>query len=428
MTTFKAMVLPHHLKSDGTYNVKIRVTHNGQRRYIATNTYVEKKHLTSKNLKIKSPEILDVLEERISSMRLEVSKLGMVAENMEIDELIDYLNNTLNKGEYFRLNFIKYGREKISKMKEGTGKIYTTTLNAILRFTNGKEIDIQEITSSWLKNFVEFLEEEPRIRTNVKNSNEKKGERAKSLYTSCIRHLYNMAREEYNDEERQVVPIPYNPFTRFKMPKAPAPKDRDLSVEVIQRIIDLDLDDKNSNNIGIRTGEYSRIRLARDMFLISFGLIGMNTADIYEMKKVRNGVVDYERKKTRDRRADRARMKVRVEPEIAKYMDKYHAPFSKDHQLTIPVHYSSAEGFSDAINKGLRVIADMIGVDRFTLYSARHSWSTIAHNVARIDKYLIHAAINHTDKSMSVTDIYIAKDYSLFWDANRKVLDLFKWK
>lgn len=36
MATFKAEVYAHQKKKDGTYNIKIRVTHNGEKRYLAT--------------------------------------------------------------------------------------------------------------------------------------------------------------------------------------------------------------------------------------------------------------------------------------------------------------------------------------------------------------------------------------------------------
>lgn len=46
MTTFRALVQSHHLKKDGTYNVKIRINHNGVVKYIPTDEYVTKDDLT----------------------------------------------------------------------------------------------------------------------------------------------------------------------------------------------------------------------------------------------------------------------------------------------------------------------------------------------------------------------------------------------
>lgn len=40
MATVCAKVLKHHLKADGSYNVKIRIFHRNEKRYIDTEHYV----------------------------------------------------------------------------------------------------------------------------------------------------------------------------------------------------------------------------------------------------------------------------------------------------------------------------------------------------------------------------------------------------
>ena len=47
MATFKAEVYAHQKKKDGTYNIKIRVTHNGEKRYLATPYFIYKEDITS---------------------------------------------------------------------------------------------------------------------------------------------------------------------------------------------------------------------------------------------------------------------------------------------------------------------------------------------------------------------------------------------
>ena len=46
MATFKAEVYAHQKKQDGTYNIKIRVTQNQKKRYLATPWFVTKDDLT----------------------------------------------------------------------------------------------------------------------------------------------------------------------------------------------------------------------------------------------------------------------------------------------------------------------------------------------------------------------------------------------
>lgn len=57
MATFKAEVYAHQKKADGTYNIKIRVTHKQRKKYLATPWYVGKEDLT-RSLKLKTKDTL----------------------------------------------------------------------------------------------------------------------------------------------------------------------------------------------------------------------------------------------------------------------------------------------------------------------------------------------------------------------------------
>ncbi|MBP1615461.1 MAG: tyrosine-type recombinase/integrase [Bacteroidetes bacterium] len=40
MATFKAEIYKHQKKANGTWNVKIRITHNREKKYLSTSIYV----------------------------------------------------------------------------------------------------------------------------------------------------------------------------------------------------------------------------------------------------------------------------------------------------------------------------------------------------------------------------------------------------
>ena len=84
--------------------------------------------------------------------------------------------------------------------------------------------------------------------------------------------------------------------------------------------------------------------------------------------------------------------------------------------------YNTANNFNRAINKGLKQIGEALKVDDLEFYAARHSWATIALNKVGIDKYTVHAALNHVDEAMKVTDIYIERDFMNENKANAKVV------
>lgn len=62
MAAFKVCAFRNHLRKDGTYNVKLRITHNCQTRKISTPFYVEEENL-SPDLQITDDEHVDLRED-----------------------------------------------------------------------------------------------------------------------------------------------------------------------------------------------------------------------------------------------------------------------------------------------------------------------------------------------------------------------------
>ena len=210
-----------------------------------------------------------------------------------------------------------------------------------------------------------------------------------------------------------------NPFRNLRL-ETPAPTaKRAISAESIQQIIDLP---PLANE---------RARMARDCFLLSFALMGMNSADLLTCPPARKDEIVYFRQKTASRRTDRAEMHVRIEPCVSPLIARYSDKTGK-RLLHFYLRYKDRVSFNKAINKGLKDVGEAIGVDGLTFYAARHSWATIARTPreeggAGLDKYVIHEALNHVDTSMKVTDIYLVKNWRGIFEANKAVMNLFDW-
>lgn len=234
-----------------------------------------------------------------------------------------------------------------------------------------------------------------------------------------MKAMYNRAKLKYNDEDYGFIPITRAPFSKIKLPEH-VPAKRAISLETLQRIIDLPY--RPDTVTGAK-----RYNLAKDCFIMSFGLIGMNSVDLYTCQDIEDGVLIYHRKKTCTRRADRAEMRVKIEPMIAPLMAKYKDPFKK-RIFRFYLEYSNPDALNKAINKGLQMIAVELGLPALQYYAARHAWATIARSrLLKIEKATVHEALNHVDLKMRVTDMYIEKDWSVIWEAHTKVLALLKW-
>lgn len=79
MATFKLVILPHHKKGDGTYNPKIRITHNRKVKYISTTYYIESEKIT-KTFKIKDLNIQSALDNLVIDYRKNATLSEIVSE------------------------------------------------------------------------------------------------------------------------------------------------------------------------------------------------------------------------------------------------------------------------------------------------------------------------------------------------------------
>jgi len=423
MATFKALVLAHQKKDDGTYNVKVRVTHLGKSKYIKTQHYVGANDILKKGnkIKIKNQSIVDLTDELILSYRKKLINAGPNSEGWDVSDVVRYVTEDSNK---FQLDFIAYGRliaDRLdAKGKFGTAKQYRIVMNSLTRFLKRECLDISEITSKFMLSYESFIAIEPSLRGKGDGS-VKKGGRAISLYPARVRSLHNLAKNEYNDEDLGIIRIPLSPFSKYKVQEIPISKHRTLTIEQIQAIIDLPY---KKNRQGNRYGIYN---MAKDVFLLSFALMGMNSADLYGANKIDDWVITYQRQKTKTRRQDKAELKVRVEPEIRCLFDKYK---DKCGSFVFEFHdrYKFSDTFNKMINMGLKQIGEDIGIDDLQFYYARHSFATIAANKAGIDVYRVDEMLNHSDSTIKLARVYIERDYTLLWDANKKVIDFFDWE
>lgn len=412
-TTFKAVVYAHHRKDDGTYNVKIRITHNRKKRHVATNVFVTTKDLT-RGLKIKNAAVNDQLKNEIEKYQRIAATIPQArAQAMTVDEVCAYIRSYEQQHGVFRLDFIQFGYEVAQAVEDagrvGTGKYYKCAVNALVRYIKRDHLDISEITVKLLEDFCSFLINEPA------RPNREKGERAPSSYLGVMRILHNKAKERYNDEDAGIIRIPLSPFKRFKVPKQPITRKRSITVEQLQAIMRV----PNGRTVD------SRVTIARDVFLLSFGLIGMNSVDLYNAVEYDGERIIYKRTKTRSRRADEAKISIKVEPCVRPLVEKYIDP-TGERVFNFHRRYASYHTMNANINRGLKIIGAMGGVkiDDLEFYAARHTWATLARNKAKIDKATIHEALNHVDEQMRITDIYIDRDYSQQDAANKAVLEL----
>jgi integrase len=416
MITFKAIIIPGNRRKDGTYPVNIRVTFKGKTRRLATTLVCTQADLT-RTLKIKNPTILNRSDALIARMRDAVKDLSPFdLENQDVDWVVRPIKDTLTK-ERFHLAFFEWSARYILTKTPTTRRAYTCALNTLERFLGNRSMDINDISRSLLLEFMEMVDNEPRMHYDVKT-----GERvpsraskipraASSRHLAKLEHLFNAAKAKYNDEDSGRILIPRSPFSRITKVYPVSNGQSNLGQELMQQIISSQVD----NDV---------MRTALDMFIVSFCLMGANMADLYQAKPFKGGEWVYNRQKTASRRFDRAEMRIILPDVIEPFLGRLRGQggwwLNRLHE------FASTKDFATArVNRCLKKWCDDNGVEVFTFYAARHTWASLARKEG-VDKSTIDDALGHKG-SFQVADIYAEKAWGLIREANRKVLELFTW-
>ena len=399
MITFKPIIFKDRMRQDKTWTVFIRLTYQRKNRYIQTSMSVYKKDITT-SAKIKNQQILDRCEDLIRMYRNRTNSLNLEFNDIDIDKIVEILNS---KDSGHELSFTEYADKWFADSKIKGLKNYKTAINALKRFFNKDSILFSEITAYKMKEFADYLSDRPR---------------SQSLYTNAIVKIFNDARDFYNDEDNDIIRIKHS-LRKFHAPKQNVAEKRALTVEQIKAIFDLPYQEKTNKGFTCRRD------LAKDCFMLSFCLMGMNSADLYSAGQEKgegyaDDCITYYRRKTKDRRSDNAKIIVRVNPIIQPLFQKYRG---KNRIFNFHERFSSMSDLNRSINIGLKQIGEELGIDNLQFYSARHSFATIAANDVKIDRYTINLMLNHTDNSMKVTELYIREDFSQINEANERLLE-----
>lgn len=417
MLTIKAMVMKDGLRVDGTYNVKVCFTYKRKVKRLSTSLFVRPEDLT-KSLSFRDGSVIKRrVDELVETYRNICDKLQVDIHDYTLDEILDLLKADMERQQ--PVDFIQFCQWWIATTTIKGKRNYQSALNAFMAYLGTQNLEASKLTSSMLNGFIDYLniQKEKKAEALIKAGKRVPSNRAVSLYLGSLRHLFNEAKKKYNDYEHNIIRISNSPFEYVAIPKQQATRKRAIPAEQIRRIWQYPYEYKKDGTLK----QESTSNLAKDCFILSFCLIGMNSADLFNCTEFEDNIITYYRTKTTARRLDKAKMMVKIpqflKPLFEKYRDRTGQRVFKFYHL-----YNTERNFNRAINLGLKTIGKELGLLDLEYYAARHSWATIALNKCGIDKYTVHTALNHIDESMRVTDIYIERDFVNENKANAKVV------
>ena len=276
--------------------------------------------------------------------------------------------------------FIRYAE---SRRTEKSQEVYRYTLKAIRAFDN-EEIPFEKVNVIWLKAFDAYLEKQG------------VGINTRAIHFRNLRAVFNSAINE------DLIGLEYYPFRKFKI--ASSRKDKEsLTEEQLQRLIAYET-------------PYPFRRTARDLFLLSFYMCGMNLVDLYHLDRLRDGRAHFVRTKTSGKNINP--VSILVQPEAAEIISRY---AGTDHVLRFIEERATYDTFIHQIQRSLRHIAKELEIEGLTFYCGRYTWATLADKLGVSEKE-ISKGLGHVDTSIA-GKFYISYDWTKVDRANRTVID-----
>lgn len=395
------------IPENGLITVYISVMHNGITRYINTGLTTKFSDMRKGRNRLGNTEYIIRDTQVINECMILINKYSERANRIEYKDITCGELVKIIVKETSSPSFVEYANLFIGKKQnrgEDRYRKYRTSLRSYLSFVKKEDVTFEDIDSKTINRWIDTLKET---------------KRAKEQYPSLLKTMFRTGADYYNDYDRGVLLVKNDPFRRARIPKSDVPSKRSIDKETLLKFFNYT---PNETSLFGNTEIQSRESVSHDVAKLVFFLVGINTADLYHLKKneYKNGKICYNRRKTKGTRTDSAYIEVMVPDEIKPLFEKYKG---KDEFLfNFHERHTSQMGFNEAINRGLKVIAKNLELNNLTTYTFRHTWATIAQNHCDATIADVAFALNHSSNH-KITELYIDIDYSPIDRLNRKVID-----
>lgn len=385
-------------KDDQTFPLKIRITSNRKHKEVPLGISILKTHWNEKTNQVKNNHPNAILINREITQKLsEIQETFLLKKNGNQFISAQEIKTEIVSLQKPTTSFLIFATAEVDKLmrsgRVGNAIAYKAATNKLIKYARNKELLFEQITYNLIDNFSTDL------------LSEGLSQNAIACYLREIRAIFNKA------IKAGVIDAKYYPFKSFRI-KTKKTISRALLAEDIRLIAKIDLP------------ENSPISIARDYFMLSFYLIGINFSDLFKLKKenVINDRVVFNRSKTHKVYS------IKIHPNAQEIFNKYK---SKNGDYLLPIINDSSpieikKRISQAIkntNKYLKRIAKSIGIDKpVTTYYGRYSWANIARKIG-YSKEIISQALGH-EFGNAVTAIYLDDfDNEVIDNANCSIID-----
>lgn len=412
-TTTTAIVLETRFpRKDGTFPVKLRVTHNRKQKYYGLGISLSEedyKKVFGDNPKGPHKTI------RKNLLNEEERAINII-EKMEAFDFKKFENLILMKSDDTFDIFTYYNRYIKSLSADGragTSSSYVCSRNSLKEFIGKDKFHFNDVTVEFLKNYEKWMLKERILEVDGKEKIIKaKTLTSVGIYLRCLRNLFNMA---IRDGHIKMEAYPFGKG-RYQIPAG-----RNIKKALILSDIE-----KLYNYPAIPgTGEAK----AKDLWVFSYLCNGANIKDIARLKykNIDGETITFIRAKTEyTSRKNQKPIVAILTSEAGRILDAWGTKSKDPDDYVFPIltkdvtpeqELAKVRQATKTINKYIKRIAKSLKIEKnVTTYTARHSFSTVLKRsgapIEFISESLGHSDLKTTENYLDSFEDSVKKQYA----------------
>ncbi len=365
MANLSIVIVPTKKLSNGKHRIRIAVAHRSQTRYISTQFILDSasqmkngrvvRHENAANINTCLRKIIYEYEEILSSIHY--------LPTLSCTELIHTITREQQKtGITFKTVANEYLSLMNTEEQKKSYKLYNIACEKFLKYMKG-DFPLAQLSPLQIQGFANAMRNEGLSETSIR------------IYLTLIKVMLNYA------GKMNYVSYRVHPFVLFKMPVSNV-RELDLTVEELKRIRDVKL---------FKSAQI----MARDIFMLTYYLGGINLRDLMEYNFKNQNSMRYVRHKTRNSKKSENEIAFTIQPEAQVIIDNY----ISDNGKLVFGRYSSYEKVYSLVFRHIYKVANLAGVNRkVSYYSARKTFAQHGYNMG-IEIEKIEYCIGHSMKN-----------------------------
>lgn len=340
MTTLKLAVVPAKMLKSGKHKIRIAIGHKQETRYLVTRFNIDDLS------QFKGGQVVGIPNASYVNMKLR-SILNSYQEALDristqsytCAQVVEYLSNIKQGATPFSSASTDYITNMEKEGRKSTAELYRRTCRYFNDFIK-LDVMLDSITPRTIKEFDVYLKNEKNLNPVTRGTH--------------MAHLKTILNQAVRDKK---VSYDTHPFEYYEKPEGNI-RELDISVDEVKQIRD-------------STPKEKSLRMARDLFMLSYYLGGINLIDLMQFNFKNRDTIEYIREKSKNTKKGDKKISFSI-PEEAKPIIKEW--MGKNGKLNFGYKYTY-DNFRKFVTKEIKRLAENIGIESHVVYySARKSF------------------------------------------------------